>query len=152
MRARDIPAKERLLAKLKPQPNGCWHWTGVVDKAGYGRVGYQGRRSTPLQQAVYLEMVGPIPDGHEIDHACHNADDTCPGGPACLHRRCGNPAHLRPLVRVENSRLAKSRVKSCPQGHLYDKANTYTNGGRRFCRECMRERGRAYKSRKKATA
>lgn len=147
MRSRDIPAKDRLLAKLVPQPNGCWHWTGVVDSHGYGRVGYRGRRSTPLQQAVYLEFVGPIPEGHDIDHACHNDDPTCQGGPTCQHRRCGNPDHLRPLVRVENARLGKTRVTHCPRGHEYTPENTRITGGRRFCKAC----NRAAKARQRAT-
>lgn len=153
MRAQDLPARDRLLAKLAPQPNGCWHWTGVIDSKGYGHVGYKGRRGETVQRAVYDCFVGPIPDGHEIDHQCHNDDETCIRlGAGCLHRRCGNPAHLRPLVRVANSRAAKQRVTACPHDHPYDDENTRLVGGRRFCRTCQRAASQAAKARAKASA
>lgn len=149
MRERDIPARERILAKLEPQPNGCWHWTGVVDRDGYGHVGYAGRRGETLHRAVYMEFVGPIPDGFEVDHVCHNEDPACIRlGRECAHRRCGNPAHLRAVSPADNSRAGKGKLTECPHGHPYDEANTYTHGGRRFCRQCNRVAGAAYRSRR----
>ena len=142
MRARDIPARERLLAKLVPQPDGCWHWTGFIDPEGYGRVGYKGRRGTPLQQAVYDCFIGPIPEARQIDHRCHTDDLTCDGGRACLHRRCGNPAHLEAVTGSENNRRSRSftsrnQAKThCPKRHPYDAENTYVSGGRRYCIAC----------------
>lgn len=150
MRARDLPAKDRMLAKLVPQPDGCWHWTGVIDKAGYGRLGYNGRRSETLQRAVYQEFVGPIPEGMAVDHRCHSEHPTCPGGTTCTHRRCGNPDHLRLLTIVENGQLGKSRVTHCPHGHAYEGRNLIVSGGRRFCRTCMYERTAARRAAAKA--
>ena len=151
MRARDIPARDRLLAKLVPQQNGCWYWVGIIDKSGYGRIGYKGRRSEPIPRAVYDCFVGPIPEGFDVDHTCHNADASCVRlGAECLHRRCGNPDHLEAVPPVVNSVRAKQRVTECPHGHAYSPENTYELGGRRFCRECGRERNRAYKARRAA--
>lgn len=151
MRARDVPARERMLAKLVPQPDGCWHWTGgVIDAHGYGRVGYKGRRSVPLQQAVYDCFIGPIPEGMTVDHTCHNAASGWPGGDSCRHRRCGNPQHLEAVTRAENTRRAKALVQACPQGHGYSPENTRVTAGRRFCRTCSRAAGRAYKARRAA--
>lgn len=143
-RARDIPARERLLAKLVPQPNGCWHWTGgVIDAEGYGRVGYKGNRSVPVQRAVYDCLVKPIPEGAEIDHRCHTEDLSCPGGRDCMHRRCGNPEHLEAVTQLENGRrsrsfssanAAKTHCGTC--GKPYDEANTYRSAGRRYCVAC----------------
>jgi hypothetical protein len=148
MRTRDIPAEERLLARLEPQPNGCWHWTGIIDKSGYGRIGYKGRRSEPIQRAVYDCFVGPIPDGHDVDHTCHNADTSCMRlGVECLHRRCGNPAHLEAVPADVNSRRAKERVTTCPRNHPYDEVNTCVSNGRRFCRECNRQAKRRQRAR-----
>lgn len=146
MRARDVPARERILAKLIPQPNGCWHWTGVIDAEGYGRIGYKGRRSETLQRAAYDCFLAPIPAGVEIDHRCHTDDTACPGGRGCLHRRCGNPDHLEAVAPDENGRRGRSFASAnsakthCPQGHPYDDANTYVSAGRRYCVACYTER------------
>lgn len=145
MRARDIPARDRLLAKLVPQPNGCWHWVGVIDKAGHGRVGYKGRRSEPIQRAVYDCLVGPIPDGMHVDHVCHSSDPDCPGGPTCLHRRCGNPAHLEPVTPLENALRAHRGIRAathCINGHEYTEENSYYRpyDGKRLCVACYEAR------------
>lgn len=149
MRARDMPAMDRLLARLEPQPNGCWHWLGIIDKAGYGRTGYKGRRSETIQRAVYDCFVGEIPPGMHIDHDCHTKDSECMRlGADCMHRRCGNPEHLKLVTAAENSRLSKARVHQCPRGHSYDaEGNTYTHKGHRFCVACQREAGSRYKAR-----
>lgn len=162
MRERDIPARDRLLAKLDPQPNGCWHWTGVIDKAGYGRVGYQGRRSTPLQQAVYMEFVGPIPEGHDIDHTCHSRDLSCVRqGDNCPHRRCGNPEHLEAVDRDEHRIRTKGRpslpgerlrITHCPRDHEYTPENTRITNGRRFCKTCNRAAKARQRAARKAAA
>lgn len=89
--------------------SGCWLWQRHVDRDGYAR---GERRSTRgerqptrgVHRLSYEAFVGPIPTGHTLDHACHNRDETCPGGSECLHRRCLNPDHLEPLTVAENLR------------------------------------------------
>jgi hypothetical protein len=58
----------------------------------------------------------------------------------------------------ENSRRGRGMagrniVKThCPQGHLYDEANTYTPpSGGRYCRACINERGRRTRALKRAS-
>lgn len=47
-----------------------------------------------------VDMVKPT-----VDHLCHNADLYCPGGNACMHRRCMNGAHHQwASQRVNNMR------------------------------------------------
>lgn len=130
-------------------PDGCWPWRGYRDANGYGQFGRPPRRA---HRVAYELMVRPIPEGMHIDHLCHNDDESCPGGMACPHRLCVNPAHLEPVTQREN--LLRSRhtlphhnaaKTRCPQGHPYDEANTYktvTAKGRqrRECRTCRRER------------
>ena len=150
MRARDIPAEDRLLAKLVPQADGCWHWTGFIDPQGYGRMGFKGRKSALVHHVAHEILVGPVPDGLTLDHTCHTFHPDCVGGTGCLHRRCANPDHLEPVTLAENNARGKARITHCPHGHEYTAENTYRKMGRRFCRTCSLAQGRAYKARKRA--
>lgn len=100
---------------------------------------------------AYQDKVGEIPDGHFIDHTCHNTDTSCAGGKDCLHRRCCNPAHLEAVLNQENIRRANEPRKraeyaeKCANGHLWKPDNekwvTSTSGYRvRQCRACNRDR------------
>jgi hypothetical protein len=62
-------------------PNGCWVWTGYTDPNGYGRLHLsRPRRTVQAHRYVYEQLVGPIPEGLEMDHLCRN--------PSCV-----NPQH-----------------------------------------------------------
>lgn len=146
---------ENLLQRMEPQPNGCIYFTGALDKDGYGQITRQGK-STKAHRAAYEHFVGPIPEGHQIDHECHNRDETCAGGPTCEHRRCVNFEHLRTATAKENL-LASSatwggrnaRKTHCPQGHPYDDENTRINSqGSRVCLTCLRVSQRRQNQRK----
>jgi len=129
-------------------PDECWPWLGYVNPEGYGRflVGSRTDESVTIKQAqlvAYELMVGPIPKGKALDHLCHNADLSCPGGVGCLHRRCVNPRHLAPATWRENTLRGRTRPAAnaakthCDRGHPFDKANTYSPPrGKRECRAC----------------
>lgn len=136
-------------------PNGCWMWTGYLDKRGYGESG-----SKRAHRRAYEWIVGPIPcadDGTplSLDHLCHNADPECREGDSCLHRRCVNPAHLEPVPLLVNWSRGKAHGTEthCPQGHPYDEANTYHwlgNGKQgRICRRCHAEHERHRRERRR---
>src|SRR3954463_6890906 len=72
--------KCRLLVKVQRGPN-CWLWTGRTSPDGYGVLAIQGV-TTGAHRAAYAFLVGPIPDGMQVDHLCFN--------PPCV-----NPEHLR---------------------------------------------------------
>ena len=145
----------RFTAKIKIDPSGCWHWTGARVKptasrpngGGYGFFRADGR-SQLAHRVSYAHHVGPIPEGMTIDHTCHKADGSCPGGGRdCMHRRCVNPAHLEAVTqRVNNGRgmgtsADNARKTECVSGHPFSAENTYvTKTGARHCRTCRRER------------
>jgi hypothetical protein len=145
------PVFERVMRKTEKRPDGCWIWTGKTNSRGYGLI-RKGGRSSPevaVHRVVYSELGGEIPEGLTLDHLCCNV-------------ACVNPAHLEPVTRRENTlrqirdgrafdRGAAWRQKThCPHGHAYDVENTYVYRGKRNCRECKRQRGRARDARRRA--
>lgn len=105
----------------------CWLWCAALTRDGYGRI-RTNRQDLLVHRVVYELLVGPIPDGLELDHLCRN-------------RACCNPAHLEPVTHAENKRRAAAAAtprSHCPYGHALDEVNTYAQGGRRRCRECQR--------------
>lgn len=133
------PLAERFDAKVFRSPDGCWLWTGFVDKAGYARL-RAGGRDTPVLYAhrySYERFVGPVPQGLLLDHLCRT-------------RHCVNPAHLEAVTQRENvmrgaaPMVAVSLSGKCARGHERIPENTqYKRDGRvAFCKICRRERRR----------
>lgn len=83
----------------------CWIWIGKIGANGYGRIQMRcketGRHLTCLVHRIaYAELVGPIPDGMEIDHKCRV-------------QACINPNHLEPVDGPENIRRRDERKRAC---------------------------------------
>jgi len=153
---------ERLMSKVVINPTtGCWEFTGSIEWTGYGKISVN-QKYVKAHRLSYELHIGPIPPGMDLDHICHTIEN-CPGGVTCPHRRCVNPAHLKPATRRENARrghlpgpiakiAALNRAKThCPHGHPYDAYNTYVYRQRtgrgdlgRQCKECNRIRARKY--------
>ena len=106
----------------------CDIWTGAKSGNGYGykRVGKQMKRAHIL---AYEDLVGPVPEGLELDHLCNN-------------RLCINVEHLEAVTHKENmkrqaDRMWEARGGKCKHGHSPN--NIFINAnGRRSCRECIR--------------
>jgi hypothetical protein len=113
-----------------------------VTKGGYGKVG----KPTRIAHRVAYELVvGPIPEGLQIDHLCRT-------------RRCQNPAHMEPVTPRENQRRSGSvsglnmAKTHCDAGHelsgdnLRIGAEGTVRAGRRDCRACAVTASRRHRS------
>lgn len=133
-----IPLSQRLWSKIKLQSNDCWHWTGAINKEGYGIIRREKHGKwycDRVHRFVYELVKGKIPYGLELDHLCRN--------PICC-----NPRHLEPVTHAENVRRgnAKNIRSYCKLGHPFNENNTYINNqGIRLCVECKAERQRRYR-------
>ena len=136
---RGVPVEKRFWMQVQ-KTSSCWLWTGgTTGKSNYGQIGVNGHHVLAHRFAYEL-LVGPIPDGLELDHLCRT-------------HPCVNPDHLEVVtgrvnqLRGLNPELNRTRAKlitQCPNGHLYDEANTYRGpaGGGRQCRTCHIEKQR----------
>ena len=132
---------------LSKQATGCWLATTTNTADGYARW-----RPSPGEREVYVHVwaystcIGPIPTGMQVDHRCHTDDTDCPGGDACMHRRCCNPEHLELVTNSENTmrqRHANRGKTHCPKGHEYTPENTVVwNDNKRRCATCLGRRGK----------
>lgn len=113
--------------------DGCWSWTGNHDDKGYARVWRDGRTAL-AHRVAYIETVGPVPEGLELDHLCRN-------------RGCVRPDHLEPVTHTENMRrspLAMARREVCQRGHPIEYIRP---SGRRGCRTCRYEAVKRWRAR-----
>lgn len=81
-------AEERFAARTAPADNGCILWTGADCPQGYGKMNVDGRNEYAHRYA-WTRVHGPIPDGMQVDHTCHN-------------RLCCNVDHLRLASNKQN--------------------------------------------------
>lgn len=133
----------RFASKIQVASNGCWEWTAAKRRDGYGVYKLASGTTVIAHRHSYQTLIGPIPDGLQLDHLCRN-------------RPCCNPEHLEPVTNRENSlrspllgdgvAVAQQSVRDrthCPHGHAYDGVNTgWTRAGHRYCKTCNRERAR----------
>lgn len=135
------PETRSRLLRAVVERNGCWIWPNAPDSDGYPIVKVGGR-SRRAHRLFYEMLVGPIPDGLQLDHLCRV-------------RNCVNPEHLEPVTCRENvQRGLKGRLLThCRNGHEFSSDNTYvTPDGSRTCRECQRASVRKYRARRASLA
>jgi hypothetical protein len=144
---------ERVLSRTSITLSGCWLWEGKPNKSGYGQVRDRGRWPV-VHKIVYEALVGPVPDGLQLDHLCHDPR-TCNLGEECPHRRCVRPSHMTPVTPKQNTLrsnavTALNGAKSqCVNGHEFTEENTYIRPkGGRTCRVCTRLASKRYALRK----
>lgn len=134
---------QRFHDKVVVLDDGCWEWVGTLYPNGYGRFYDTGNHGVRAHRWSFERENGPIPEGLQIDHECHDPH-SCPGGKSDRHRRCVNPAHMVLATVAQNlARRSSVVVTQCPHGHEYTEENTYvTSAGTRQCVECTRARSR----------
>lgn len=132
---------ERFWAKVDRTagPEACWVWTASTYWDGYGQFVVTKGVLRRAHRVAYELIVGPIPEGLELDHLCRL-------------KRCVNPRHLEPVTSAENSRRWSDALDTCTNGHPRTAENTYTRKDRfgRQCRVCCRERDRARYAKRRA--
>jgi hypothetical protein len=120
----------------------CWVWTAARTTDGYGCF-KDGPKQVMAHRFAYEQVIGPIPDGHQIDHLCRN--------PSCVR-----PEHLEPVTPRENTlrgtgpSAVHARKTHCIHGHEFTDANTYMHDGQRKCRACQKTAHERLKRRRSA--
>lgn len=129
----------RFWAKVVIDPSGHLLWTSTTNRGGYGMFRL-GPRNLLAHRFAYEALVGPIPEGLQIDHLCRI-------------RHCVAPNCLEPVTPRENTmrstgRSAINAAKThCDHGHEFTEENTRrTSHGKRQCKECQRTYDREYKA------
>ena len=130
----------RFLSKIEiDSQTNCWNWIASKYPNGYGQFvhGLNGRfKGIGAHRYAYELLVGPIPEGLQIDHLCRN-------------RACVNPSHMEAvtqrvnLLRGETIAARQARQTQCVRGHPFNEVNTYSWKGHRKCRACGRACARA---------
>ena len=117
----------------------CWIWPGSRTKLGYGRTFVNGQFRY-VHRVLYEIMVGPVPDGFELDHLCINP-------------KCFRTDHLEVVTHQVNMERAAFRRNGgvpvsqrkprhgqrafCIRGHHLDRDNRYVDTrGYQRCRRC----------------
>jgi hypothetical protein len=105
--------------------SGCWEYQKSKTWCGYGRLStWRGRRGVLAHRASYEALVGPVPDGAVVMHACDN--------PCCI-----NPGHLSLGTQsdncrdrnakgraVDNSGTANGRARLAPKDVIFIRSST----------------------------
>lgn len=86
----DNSTHARFWAKVEKTAE-CWNWTGHRKPDGYGRFRLYGARGKQhyVHRLAYELANGPIPEGMQVDHICHNTS-------------CVRPGHLRLATPKQN--------------------------------------------------
>ena len=129
--ATDLPVLPESLASKLEIKDGHWIWQGWANDAGYPYVRHEGR-DQPAYRVIWETLVGPIPEGLELDHLC-------------VTPMCCKPAHLEPVTHAENQRRIRERYTQCVHGHDWTNPNNVRTrrNGARYCAECDRIKCRA---------
>jgi len=119
-RGKNVAPIDHLRSRVEVDEFGCWNFTGGLSNTtpgkGYGRMSINGRMHY-THRIAYEALVGPVPEGLDLDHLCRN-------------RKCCNPEHLEPVTRRENLMRGDTLAAAHHEGR---------NCGFLGCKTCRRE-------------
>jgi hypothetical protein len=146
------PTKKRLPPGTHPRirfwtkvdySGDCWLWAGATNGSGYGQFKAGPGAPVMAHRWAHEDILGPIPDGHEVDHLCGT-------------KLCVRPEHLEAVTPWTNkmrstSGSAKNFAKThCVNGHEFTPENTYKKSdGSRVCVACRRLAGARHRAKVK---
>ena len=147
--------EQRFWEKVGPHddPTKCWLWTGSTVRNGgkliYGHFWVDGKTVYAHRLSYEMYHHVTIPLGMTIDHV---------KALGCTSTLCVNPHHLEVVtmqvnvLRGDSFAAKEAKITHCPQGHPYNKDNTYQNpiSGKRQCYVCNRVRAQKQRDIKKA--
>jgi hypothetical protein len=142
--------KNKILSKIE-HLGECWNYTGSPNSK-YPAIQFK-LITKSAHKWSYEIWNGPVPDKFHVHHKCEN-------------KRCVNPDHLEAIsakkhrkekheklfvasIKAMNKASAASKraITHCPQGHKYDKENTYWHNNKRYCKKCVRVNKKKYRER-----
>lgn len=104
----------RFVDKIEVSASGCWLWTAKLSPERYPYFKLAGR-SVLAHRLAHEHWIGPIPEGHEVDHLCFNSP-------------CVNPSHLEAVTPEENIERARRA------GRLSLRPAVHPNAAKTHCR------------------
>lgn len=130
-----LTVEQRFWSKVE-KTETCWLWTGGLWKEGYGQFYPTSNPPVVAHRFAYELLVGPVPEGLELDHLCRV-------------RHCVKPGHLEAVTHSENMRRGAWAIRThCKNGHEYTEQNTRWrqrgNSLHRVCRACARPTAHAF--------
>lgn len=136
-----VRAARRTTRQASPHVEGDCLIYGSTTPDGYGVIkiatGQRGGRTVLLHRLAYETLVGPIPDGLELDHRCRN-------------RACYNTDHLEPVTPSVNQQRGAAAKPLCPAGHV--RTPDPTRPGQTRCKPCRQESDRRRYARQRSAA
>lgn len=124
-------------------PEDCWIYSKRSPN-GYALNTTVRMYKANAYRLIYLMMVGPIPEGLDLDHTCDN------GRGGCVNWHHLTPTtHRRNMTRPENTLAGKQvSLTHCPKGHPYSGDNLILtkrkDGVDRECKTCKYARVKAW--------